>query len=386
MVTSYRIVLREIINKYYSQLKAQNRPCIWLSAFVPSEIINCFDVDIFYPESYAAVLTARKINSELLSIAKSLGFNESICSYMRIFNGGLNYNERLPFGNVPTPDALIVTNNQCGTLLLMWKIFSKMYQVPLFVIDFPANMNQEGLEQYTISQIENLIQFLESLTNSKLDMAVLERNVSNSQKVSDLWWELCHNVYKQKASVSIQTLTNNFFFPVVVAHSDDRTVQFLEQVLNQVVKEGIPSEINYKKIYWWGYPLWFSKEKFPDLKKYGAKIIANNYLRYWCIPLEKNEAPIKNLAKGYTDTYLNRQIDKKISEFEQEFREYNIDGVIVYINASCKRDSIIGKEVTDIIKQKGIPTIEIEGDMCDVNRFQKKQAYQRIESLLEMIS
>ncbi len=385
MSTHYRLYLRDIINDYYLQFKKQTRKCFWLSAFVPSEIVQCFDVDIFYPESYAAMLAVRNISSELISIADSSGFNESICSYMRIFNGALEFKEKLPFGKIPKPDALIATNNQCGTLLLMWKLLAERYDVPLFIIDFPANNEQTGINQYLTSQLNDFIHFLEAIVNHQLDVNKLKENVINSSKISSLWWKLCDEVFREKKNISLQILTNNFFFPIVCAHCDIKTVKFLEDALNRICEKVEVNNNDYKRIYWWGYPFWFSNEKFPKLSKFGSKIIANNYLSWWCIPINTEGNIIENIAKSYLNTYLNRSLKSKLSEFEKDYKRYNIDGVIVHSNSSCKRDSVISKKIVSELTNQNIPTIEIEGDMCDKNKFQEKQAFTRIEAFLEII-
>jgi benzoyl-CoA reductase/2-hydroxyglutaryl-CoA dehydratase subunit BcrC/BadD/HgdB len=385
MSRNYRLVLREIIRDYYLPFKEKKRKCIWLSAFAPSEIVNCFDVDIVYPESYSAVLAVRKINSELFSIADSLDYDENICSYMRILNGALNFKGRLPFGNVPDPDALIVTNNQCGTLFLMWKLFAEKYNVPLHVLDFPADNSQDGRDQYIVTQMKELVNFMESITGNPMEAAKLQEVIFNSSRTSSLWGEMCEGVFKGDLKLSIHSLVNNYFFPVVCARSDPKTVEFLESALNRIPKDQIENNGDYKKIYWWGYPFWFSNDKFPRLTELGGEVVANNYLKWWYIPINTNESPIDSLVKAYSNTYLNQSLEAKITDFERDSERYNIDGVIVLSNSSCKRDSVISKQVVDELIDRNIPTVEIEGDMCDKSKYQEKQALLRIEAFLESI-
>ncbi len=119
------------------------------------------------------------------------------------------------------------------------------------------------------------------------------------------------------------------------------------------------------------------------MPKYGGKIVANNYLLWWDIPIQNERNLIENIANSYSNTYLNRSIQQKLRDFERDFKRYNIDGVIIHINSSCKRDSIISKEFVELLKNKGIPTVEINGDICDSNKFQEDQSLNRIEAFLE---
>ena len=380
MGKNYRKLLVETINQYYAPFKEKQRKFVWLSAFAPSEIIKSFDVDIFYPEIHVAVLAPRKVGPELLSKSASLGFNDDLCSYMRMFAGALEFEGSLPFGKIPNPDALVVTNNQCGTLFAMWKILAARYKIPLYVLDLPAYT--PGRDEYVLPQMKKLVEFMENLTGTTLDEDKLLEQTAQSSKASSLWGELCTHVFTGEVEITINSLVNNYFLPMTIAHSDLKTVEFLKDVLQRVKKS--KREDKYKRVYWFGYPFWFSKEKFPDLSQFGGKIVANNYLKWWDIPINNHKEPLVALADAYANTYLNRSLESRISELEKEdFEKYDIEGVIVHSNFSCKRDAVVSSKAVEILSEKGFSVVEIQGDMCDKDKFQERQFLLRVEAFLE---
>lgn len=366
MSSDYRGLLAKIIKDYYLPTKEKSRPIYWLSAFAPQEVVTCFDVDVFYPESHAAVLAPRKAGGKLVSKSSGLGYDDSICSYMRVFASALKYDEPLPFGSIPEPDGLVATNNQCDTLFIMWKQLEKRYGVPRCQLDFPSKSDGD----YHLAQMKALVRFMEETTSSSIDEARLKTMVSNSAKSDRLWGQFLDRVYRGKANVALSTIANSFFLPIVVARSREDTASFFKLVAGQF-RDGPQPDDTMKRIYWFGYPLWFTREKFPDLREYGAAIVANNYLRWWEIGLKDSSDPLRELARAYSRTYLNRSLDEKLDALMDEVKRYKIDGVIVHSNFSCKRDSITSKKVVEELQNHGVKAMEFQADMCDSNKYQE---------------
>jgi benzoyl-CoA reductase/2-hydroxyglutaryl-CoA dehydratase subunit BcrC/BadD/HgdB len=380
MAENYRKLLIEIIDQYFAPFKEKQKKLVWLSAFAPSEIIKSFDVDIFYPEIHAALLAPRKVGPELLSKCASLGFSDDLCSYMRMFVGGLEFEGSLRFGKIPSPDALVVTNNQCGTLFAMWKILASRYEIPLYVLDLPAYTPNR--EEYVLSQMKKLVEFMEKLTSTVLDESKLVEQTANSSTASLLWGELCTRIFRGEVEITINSLVNNYFLPMTIAHSGLKTVAFLKDILQGL--NNSKRDDKYKRIYWFGYPFWFSKEKFPDLSQFGGKIVANNYLKWWDIPINNHKKALGALANAYANTYLNRSLESRISELEKEdLEKYNIEGIIVHSNFSCKRDAVVSTKAVQMLSEKGFSVVEVQGDMCDKDKFQERQFLLRVEAFVQ---
>jgi len=379
MSSNYRSLLLEIVNDYYKPFKNKERKVIWLSAFAPSEIITSFDVDIFYPEIYTTILANKEICQKLISLSNQKGYENELCSYMRIFSGALDFEKSLPFGKIPSPDALVVTNNQCGTLFPMWKIFASYYNVPLFILDLPAsNTNRRD---YIIQQMRELIIFMEKISNSSIDYYRLSENVQISAEVSFNWRKLCNLVFSEEINISLNSLVSNYFTPITIAHSSKKTLEYLSLILSNSKK--VSQKDNKKRIYWYGYPCWFSDIKFPDLSNNGAKIVANNYLTWWDFQIDKHDDPIDALTNAYSNTYLNRSFNNKMIELKNELIKFNIDGVFVISNFSCKRDSIMSNKIAETIQKMGYPVSLNEADMCDKTKFNENEFLLRAETFLE---
>ena len=363
-MSTYRKTLMDIINKYYLPYTVVSKPIIWASAFVPSEILKAWDVDVIYPESHSAILSSRLLGQELIRESQSYGLDESVCSYMRLLFVALEKKVTKPFGEIPKPDALVVTNNQCGTLYYMWKIFARRYDIPLYIIDFPPEIEGLSGEDYLASGMEGLIDFMEYITGKPLNPDSLSENIDVSKNSSNLWMKLCDLTFRGKTTLTPSSLANNLFFPIVCARTNPNTPKLYKSVLKQHGLNQVEKKCK-KKIYWFGYPLWHLSEKFPDIGDFGANIVANNYLKWWNIPIVGDNPALCDLSKAYSGTFLNTSFRKRVSYLLEDIDEYGIDGVIVHSNLSCKRDSIVSQKITEELSDKGIPAMNIKADMCE---------------------
>jgi benzoyl-CoA reductase/2-hydroxyglutaryl-CoA dehydratase subunit BcrC/BadD/HgdB len=70
----------------------------------------------------------------------------------------------------------------------------------------------------------------------------------------------------------------------------------------------------------------------------------------------------------------------------QMIDKYEVDGVVMHSNRSCKPYSLGQYDIQKIIQQKrGIPTLLLEADMVDERSFSESQIETRIDAFMEVL-
>jgi benzoyl-CoA reductase/2-hydroxyglutaryl-CoA dehydratase subunit BcrC/BadD/HgdB len=70
----------------------------------------------------------------------------------------------------------------------------------------------------------------------------------------------------------------------------------------------------------------------------------------------------------------------------QMIDKYEVDGLVMHSNRSCKPYSLGQYDIQKIIQQKrGIPTLLIEADMVDERSFSESQIETRIDAFMEVL-
>lgn len=66
--------------------------------------------------------------------------------------------------------------------------------------------------------------------------------------------------------------------------------------------------------------------------------------------------------------------------------KYDVDGLVMHSNRSCKPYSLGQYDIQRIVQQKrNIPSLIIEADMLDERNFSESQILTRIEAFMEII-
>jgi benzoyl-CoA reductase/2-hydroxyglutaryl-CoA dehydratase subunit BcrC/BadD/HgdB len=66
--------------------------------------------------------------------------------------------------------------------------------------------------------------------------------------------------------------------------------------------------------------------------------------------------------------------------------KYDVDGIVMHSNRSCKPYSLGQYDIQRIVgEKKGIPTVMIEADMVDARSFSESQIETRIDAFIEVL-
>lgn len=384
---SSRAILARIYAEYYlsgAQAKKDGRPIAYVTAFTPVEILKAMDVVCMYPESYAVVCSASNKAREMIHASKMGSFAQDLCSYSLIDFGSEFYG-KLPLGGLPQPDMLIAANNQCGTTFLWFKLLAQKKNVPLFIIDYPASIEDESsTKEYIARQYEALIDFVKQHTANGLNTQKLSEQVACSKKACELWLKV-HELNKHSPLRIDANKIVDALFPMVVAKGTKAACNYYEALIAERQRSDDRPFTDSVRLLWHGYPMWFLAKRFPDCFDEGFQIVLNDYTLWWNLDYKKGRGDIDALISAYSNTYLNLPIHKKIEWVSALVKEYSIKAVLCHANRSCRRSLADIVPLRKELSKSGIPAVIIESDMANPDFYSKEQVNLRIESFRDTL-
>lgn len=388
--------MKEIMTVYYMEAKSariSGRKIAWITSGGPVEPLIAMDVIPVYPENHGAMIGASKMGVGLCETAEGMGYSPDLCSYARsdiacaTVNGG-------PIGGLPRPDMLVCCNNICGTVLKWYEVQARYFKVPLFILDTPfchVGFADEA-KRYVRRQLDEYILFLEKTCGRKMDNNRLKEVGKLSLDGQRLWQAVLNTTANRPAPMS--AFDAFFHLALIVTLRGTRDVidyysQLLIKMKDRVArgKGAIPNE-KYRLL-WDNIPIWprtrWLSQKFAS---HDACLVADTYTSAWCGTMKYIDENnfFDSMAEAYTRIYLNIGIDEMVKQVLEMIDKYQIDGIVMHSNRSCKPYSLGQYDIQKIIeKERGIPSLMIEADMVDERSFAESQVETRIDAFMEVI-
>ena len=388
--------MKEIMTHYYIEAKTAGetgKKVAWITSGGPVEPLIAMGVIPVYPENHGAMIGASHMGLDLCEKAEAMGYSRDLCSYARAdiacstVDGG-------PIGGLPRPDMLICCNNICGTVLKWYEVQARFYNVPLFILDTPVCHTEFSAEvrSYVNRQFEEYILFLEQVCGKKLDrdrMAEVGRLSIEGQR---LWQAVLDTTVHKPAPMS--AFDAFFHLALIVTLRGTQTaIDYYKMLLDEMntrIREGI-SAVPFEKtrLLWDNLPVWYRTRWLSDkFAAHGACLVAATYTSAWCGSMKYIDPSdfINTIAEGYSRIYLNIGVDQMAEEVIAMIDKYDVQGLIMHSNRSCKPYSFGQYDIQRIIQQKrGIQTLMLEADMVDERSFSEAQIETRIDAFMEML-
>ena len=388
--------MKEIMTHYYIETKTAGetgKKIAWITSGGPVELLIAMDVIPVYPENHGAMIGATHMGVDLCEKAEAMGYSRDLCSYARA-DIACSTVEGGPIGGLPRPDMLICCNNICGTVLKWYEVQARFYNVPLFILDTPVCHSEfsNEIRSYVKRQIEEYILFLEQVCGKKLDrdkMAEVGRLSIDGQR---LWQAVLDTTVHKPAPMS--AFDAFFHLALIVTLRGTQTAidyyMMLLDEMNSRISQGI-SAVPFEKtrLLWDNLPVWYRTRWLSDkFAGHGACLVADTYTSAWCGSMKYIDPSdfINTMAEGYSRIYLNIGVDQMADEVIAMIDKYDVQGLVMHSNRSCKPYSFGQYDIQRIIQVKrGLPTLMLEADMVDERSFSEAQVETRIDAFMEML-
>ena len=388
--------MRDIMTAYYIDAKTarqNNKKVAWITSGGPVEPLIAMDIIPVYPENHGAMIGASKMGVDLCEKAETMGYSSDLCSYARAdiscatVNGG-------PIGGLPVPDMLVCCNNICGTVLKWYEVQARYFKVPLFIYDTPFLHTEytDEAKRYAQRQMKEYFLFLEGICGKKMDHDRMQEVGRISFAGSQLWQEVLDTAINKPSPM---TAFDAFFHLalIVTLRGTQQSVDYYRELRDEMkerAQAGIGAIPNEKyRLLWDNLPIWYRmkwlSEKFAG---HDACLVADTYTSAWCGSMKYIDVNnfIGSSAEAYTRSYLNLGVDKMAEIVLSMIDKYDVDGIVMHSNRSCKPYSFGQYDIQKIVeRERGIPSLMIEADMVDERSFSESQVETRIDAFIEMI-
>lgn len=392
--------MTNVMKDYFLDLDAAakdpKRKVAWCTSVGPAEILRAMGFEVFFPENHGAMLGATRICMDTIPVANASGYSPEICSYLTsdvgaYMKGITPLTKAFGIEKVPHPDVLVYNTNQCKDVMHWFEYYATEFNCPIFGIHPPTNIpevKQEYIDDVA-QQFEELIAFLEPIMGAPMNSERLKETVALSWEATNLWSEVLDMARLRPSPLTFFDSTI-YMGPIVVLRGTQVAVDYYKDLLAELKQKAADNhaavEKEHKRIYWDGMPVWGRLRALSNtFNENRACVVASTYCNSWVFPDFDPEDPLPSMAKAYIKIFINRNDKFKEDYIEQMVRDFKIDGVIFLAARTCPNNSNAYYNLPKKLREKGIPTITIDGDLCDLRCYSDEQSTTLIEAFLETI-
>ncbi|MBL4612928.1 MAG: 2-hydroxyacyl-CoA dehydratase [Emcibacter sp.] len=392
--------MKNVMKDYFLDLdkaaKDSTRKVAWCTSVGPAEILRAMGFEVFFPENHGAMLGATRVCMDTIPVANANGYSPEICSYLTsdvgaYMKGITPLTKAFGIEQVPRPDVLVYNTNQCKDVMHWFEYYATEFDCPIFGIHPPTNL--PGIKQEYIDdvarQFEKLIAFLEPIIGSPLKPERLKETVALSLEATNLWSAVLDMAQGRPSPLTFFDGTT-YMGPIVVLRGTQIAVDYYKDLLVELKEKAANNHAavkqENKRIYWDGMPVWGRLRNLSNIfAENKACVVASTYCNSWVFPDFDPENPLASMAEAYIKIFINRNDQFKEEYIEKMVEDFNIDGVIFLAARTCPNNSNAYYNLPRKLRDKGIPTIIIDGDLCDLRCYSDEQATTLIEAFLETI-
>jgi benzoyl-CoA reductase/2-hydroxyglutaryl-CoA dehydratase subunit BcrC/BadD/HgdB len=284
--------------------------------------------------------------------------------------------------------------NICQTVLYWYRVLAAHFKCPLIIIDTPFLYGQalEHQIKYVKNQLEEAIPVAERVAGKSLDWSKLREVAVNAKDAAELWLTILNRAQHKPSPI---TAFDGFINmgPIVDLRGKPETVRFYESLLAEIddrIKKGIGAVKNERKrVLWDNLPIWYKIGWLSKkLGQRGVNVVASNYTYAWgeLAPMMNVEQPLETASRVYLHPILNRSTGDKFRSMSSMIKDFDLDGVILHSDRSCKPYSLGQMDQRDhLVNELGVAAFLLEADHNDPRAFSDEQAAARLEAFCEMM-
>jgi benzoyl-CoA reductase/2-hydroxyglutaryl-CoA dehydratase subunit BcrC/BadD/HgdB len=388
---------------YYYELNeaatSGSQKIAWCTSVGPTELLRAMGFLVYFPETHGAMLGATRTATDCIPAANALGYSPEICSYLTSDIGAyLNHFTPLSkiypgIERVPKPDVLVFNTNQCRDVQDWFAYYGREYDVPVIGVHTGRSVNEvsEPIVDDVATQIENLVGPLEEISGNAFDLDRLKEVVGLSRQCSDRWKEVLETAAAKPAPLTFFD-GSTLMGPAVVGRGTQIAVDLYDKLLLElkakVEKKDGAIEGEQFRIYWDGMPVWgrlsAHSKMFAALQ---ANVLASTYCSSWIFTALDADDPFRSMARAYTELFIVRSDEFKEKYIEEKLDFFDIDGIIYHDARTCPNNSNCRYGmVKRIEKVSGVPSLTIDGDLCDMRCVSDEQTKTKVEAFIEQLS
>lgn len=391
-------LLKDVMTNYFVGLGDTSKKIAWCTSVGPAELLRSFGFEVYFPENHGALLGTTRTSGDFIPVASKLGYSSDICSYLTSDIGSYLSKDtplmkHYGLSGVPKPDVLVYSTNQCREVQDWLTYFAKEFNTPIVGVQSPRHLDEVKKEDIdnVSSQFKSMLPVFEKASGVKFDIDKFRETLKLSKEATSLWKRSLETAKNIPAPISFFDSTIHMG-PIVVLRGTEVAKHYYETLLNEL--EGYVHQCsgiieNEKtRIYWEGMPIWGRLRYMSELfAKHNSAVVASTYCNSWIFDDFDEKEPFESTALAYTTIFINRSEKVKQKIMENLIEEYKINGVVFHDSKTCFNNSNSRFGMPQRLKErKGVETLVIEGDLCDLRFFSEQQTTTKIEAFIEQMN
>jgi benzoyl-CoA reductase/2-hydroxyglutaryl-CoA dehydratase subunit BcrC/BadD/HgdB len=389
--------MKKIMKGYFHSLESGEKKIAWCTSVGPAELLRSFGFEVYFPENHGALLGATRTAMDYIPEAIKCGYSGHVCSYTTADIGSYLKKEsplQKHYGlkGIPEPDLIAYNTNQCREVEDWFTFYAEEFNCPIVGIQPPRYLDEvtDDEVELVVKQMKKMIPICEEVSGQKFSLEKFKDTVKLSKEATILWQKVLKTATAKNAPISFFDGTIHMG-PIVVLRGTLMAKEYytllLEELNDNIEKnEGFLPEAKIR-IFWEGMPIWGKIRMMSDLfTSNSAAVVASTYCSSWVFDQFDENNPWESTARAYTEIFINRSETAKMKMLKAWMEEYKIDGIVFHDTKTCFNNSNAKFGMPQRFKeQTGIPSIIVEGDLCDLRFFSEGQSITKIETFLEQL-
>jgi benzoyl-CoA reductase/2-hydroxyglutaryl-CoA dehydratase subunit BcrC/BadD/HgdB len=354
---------------------------IYVSGYAfPMELLAAFDVIPFdYEIACNNLPVAISGNgSSIMISAEKEGYSRDLCSFHRLAIGCMLQ------GILPKGDLFITSSYYCNGKAKTNEIIANSVSKESILFDVPNEISASSLE-YVILQLKEIASRLERIIGNRLDMDRLKEAIHWSNKARESLQDI-HNLMKSKpcpwdgAKACLLELGGALLYGTPVR---EQINQMLIKEMKERIKEGelLPEKL---RILWFPWVPVQTTNIFKILKEYHAHVVMAEAARIWWLELDERN-PFEALALKALQNLHVGTAESRVEALAELAEEFDVDGAIHFSTPACYHENASFRLISDALKEKGIPLLNLDGDMTDERNYSSERTANKLTIFLEML-
>ncbi|MCZ2443663.1 MAG: 2-hydroxyacyl-CoA dehydratase family protein [Flavobacteriales bacterium] len=389
--------MKKIMGDYFLSLESGKKKVAWCTSVGPAELLRSFGFEVFFPENHGALLGATRKAMDYIPEAIQRGYSGHVCSYTTADIGSYLKKESPLVSHYgmkghPKPDLIAYNTNQCREVQDWFQFFSDEFECPIIGITPPRYVDEVTQDEIdlVVKQFKNMIPVCEQVSGRKFNEEAFKETVRLSKEATLLWQKVLKTSTAMNAPLSFFDGTIHMG-PIVVLRGTQIAKDYYTQLLAEL-GNNVKNNVGFlpkarTRIFWEGMPIWGKLRMLSDLfMDNGAAVVASTYCSSWVFDKFDENDPWNSTARAYTEIFINRSERIKMQMLTDWFKEYSIDGIIFHDSKTCFNNSNAKFGMPQKLqKMTGVPSLVIEGDLCDLRFFSEGQSMTKIETFIEQL-
>ncbi len=389
--------MKEIMGNYFQSLNSGKKKIAWCTSVGPAELLRSFGFEVYFPENHGALLGATRTAMDFIPEAIKCGYSGHVCSYTTADIGAFLKNEsplktHYNMEGVPKPDIIAYNTNQCREVEDWFTFYADHFKCPIVGIQPPRHLDEVSQDEVdlVVKQFKKMIPTCEEVSGRKFDLEEFKNVVRLSKEATLLWQKVLKTSTAMNAPLSFFDGTIHMG-PIVVLRGTQIAKDYYTELLAEL-EENVKNNEGFLpqaevRIFWEGMPIWGKLRMMSDLfNQNKAAVVASTYCSSWVFDQFDENDPFQSTARAYTGIFINLSEKAKMEMLSDWFGEYSIDGIVFHDSKTCFNNSNAKFGMPQRLKDKtGVPSLVVEGDLCDLRFFSEGQSITKIETFIEQL-